>query len=284
VQQSQVGDSDGFNTTVTCAPAPRRLHDERIEAACFDAMIRSQYSDLAGEALNMSRQVESYLGDGPPRTPSAIRLLVYQMGDIHGKNILDLGCGTGDLSIILARRGARVTGIDVSSESINVTRRRTEVNHVSHLVSNEVMSAHCMTFPDACFDFVAGKAILHHLDLARSRDEIKRVLKKGGQGFFVEPIALSRALRFLRKLVPIAEDKETPDERQLSAQDLALFCSGFDAWTLKEVGLLSSRLERFFPRYPSWLVRLFRFDAWVLDHVPSLRKYADMVLIIVRKD
>jgi magnesium-protoporphyrin O-methyltransferase len=52
------------------------------------------------------------------------RLLSWLPDDLRGQRILDAGCGTGTLSIALARRGAKVVGIDVAPAMIRVARQR----------------------------------------------------------------------------------------------------------------------------------------------------------------
>src|SRR5205823_1341194 len=53
------------------------------------------------------------------------------LGDLAGKSLLDVGCGDGLNAVMLARMGARVTGVDVSAGALEVARRRAEVNGVA---------------------------------------------------------------------------------------------------------------------------------------------------------
>ena len=54
------------------------------------------------------------------------RVLFEFLGDVSNTRVLDLGTGTGRAAIALARRGARVTGIDASSGMLTMARRRAE--------------------------------------------------------------------------------------------------------------------------------------------------------------
>jgi SAM-dependent methyltransferase len=81
------------------------------------------------------------------------------------------------------------------------------------------MDAHKLEFPDQQFDFVYGVAILHHLDLARSIQEIARVTKPGGRILFVEPLRLNPIAQLIRFVTPNAR---TPDERPLGREELRI--------------------------------------------------------------
>ncbi|MBY0517611.1 MAG: bifunctional 2-polyprenyl-6-hydroxyphenol methylase/3-demethylubiquinol 3-O-methyltransferase UbiG [Bacteriovoracaceae bacterium] len=91
--------------------------------------------------------------------------------------ILDVGCGGGFLSNALAKRGLKVTGVDLSPESINVARRHDETQTVQYLTAD----AYHLPFPDQSFDVVTAMDFLEHVE---KPDEIikefSRVLKPGG--------------------------------------------------------------------------------------------------------
>jgi 2-polyprenyl-3-methyl-5-hydroxy-6-metoxy-1,4-benzoquinol methylase len=64
------------------------------------------------------------------------------LGDIRGKRVLDLGCGSGESSLLLVRRGARVHGMDISEALIGVAKTRLRVNGSADGAAFVVASAH----------------------------------------------------------------------------------------------------------------------------------------------
>jgi SAM-dependent methyltransferase len=111
----------------------------------------------------------------------------HLLGDAHGKTVLDYGCGTGDNSVLLANHGARVIGVDISPDLVELARKRLELHGFKEMVEFQVGSAHELPLADESIDVVFGMAILHHLDLSLSSKEVFRVLKKGGRAIFLEP-------------------------------------------------------------------------------------------------
>jgi len=147
----------------------------------------------------------------------------HEFGDLirtasADKDVLEYGCGVGNFSFELAAVAARVTGIDISPESVAKARRRAASLDRQAMVF-EVMNAEAMTFPDESFDVVVGSAILHHLDLERASAEIMRVLRPGGRAIFLEPLGHNPALVLFRKLTP---SMRTSDEHPLTMRELAL--------------------------------------------------------------
>ena len=60
-------------------------------------------------------QVQRYLNP-PADTVFPLEYAFHLLGDIEAKQVLDLGCGTGEEIVTLARRGAHVIGIDISPD------------------------------------------------------------------------------------------------------------------------------------------------------------------------
>ena len=82
------------------------------------------------------------------------------LGDVNGRRILDVGTGTGRAAIGLARKGARVTGIDASAEMLRVARERASADRLD--VVFDVGDAHRLAFGDRAFDCAVSLRVLMH--------------------------------------------------------------------------------------------------------------------------
>jgi ubiquinone/menaquinone biosynthesis methyltransferase len=109
------------------------------------------------------------------------RRLIDLAGPLHGRVVLDLACGTGDLSFLASDRGAHVTGLDVTFRMIELARRKAAVRPLAAHARFIVGDMMALPFPDRSVDVVTtgyGLRNVPMLELAVL--EIRRVLKDGG--------------------------------------------------------------------------------------------------------
>jgi 2-polyprenyl-3-methyl-5-hydroxy-6-metoxy-1,4-benzoquinol methylase len=143
------------------------------------------------------------------------------LGDLSGQRVLDVGCGDGTNAVLLALRGARVTGVDVSSRSIELAREQARANNVEvELICSPLEAA---ALPQGAFDVIWGDGILHHVieELERVLELCLRWARPEARLIFSEPVNLVPPLRQLRKLLPIHTDA-SPGERPLEAEEIEI--------------------------------------------------------------
>lgn len=105
------------------------------------------------------------------------RVIASFLAPLENATILDVGTGTGRAAIALARRGARVTGVDASQEMLAVAARRARESGVD--VTLRVGDAHALDLPDRAFDAVVCLRVLMHTpDWRRSLAELCRVANR----------------------------------------------------------------------------------------------------------
>jgi SAM-dependent methyltransferase len=97
---------------------------------------------------------------------------------VPGQTILDLGTGTGVLARQFARQGAKVAGIDLSSEQIAAAQRLAAEQSLD--VEFFVGRAELLPWPDSCFDVATANQCWLYFDKDKTIRELRRVLKRGG--------------------------------------------------------------------------------------------------------
>ena len=94
-----------------------------------------------------------------------------------GMRVLDAGCGDGALSLMLAAKGAIVTGVDISRPNIESAKKYAEKANLD--VNFIVGDAENLPFADNEFDIVVSSHVLEHIpDFDRGLVEVMRVTKK----------------------------------------------------------------------------------------------------------
>jgi SAM-dependent methyltransferase len=121
-------------------------------------------------------------------------------GDLSGRAVLDAGCGEGHNTRIFARRGARMTGIDVSPRMIELAReeeRRTPLGIRYEIASYTALGL----FADESFDAVVSTmALMDGPDLPAAMRALYRVLRPGGTLAFsiLHPCFLTKGFDWFR--------------------------------------------------------------------------------------
>ena len=101
-------------------------------------------------------------------------------GDAAGKDVLDAACGTGRYAIPFAQAGARVSGVDVSEDMLEVARQNACNRTLS--INFRQGDLRQLPFPDASFDLaICALALCHLPELAGPVAELGRVLRPGGR-------------------------------------------------------------------------------------------------------
>ncbi|MFO7658953.1 MAG: class I SAM-dependent methyltransferase [Bacteroidales bacterium] len=151
--------------------------------------------------------------------------------------ILDMACGTGFLSVLLAKFGHNVVAIDISIGSIEYAKELALVNGVANKIEFKVMDASKLEFDDNTFDYITGEDALHHIiKYTGAIDHIYRVLKPGGIVILHEPFAFNPLINLLRFIN--VRIKHYEGEQFLGRKELKLMKKAFDEVTITDRSVL----------------------------------------------
>jgi 2-polyprenyl-3-methyl-5-hydroxy-6-metoxy-1,4-benzoquinol methylase len=82
----------------------------------------------------------SFVEWGGPTWADQVQRGLDWLGDVDGLRVLEIGTRYGGMATLLARRGARVTALDITSETFEVARETSERHGVGTRISYEVYS------------------------------------------------------------------------------------------------------------------------------------------------
>lgn len=221
-------------------------------------------------------------GERAPREPDRFEAaLLDALGPVEGLRVLELGCGAGDLSLELLRRGAELTALDLSRGMVELASARAERFRPGGAARFVVAPAEQTGLPDASFDRIVGKWVLHHVDVAGAARETRRLLRPGGRGVFFENQDRNPLLRLARGRLYGSRHLHwvgTRDERALTRADLDSLRANFDSFELAYPSFycfealsraLGHRLHR----------PLQRLDELVWRRLPAARPWSWHVLV-----
>jgi ubiquinone/menaquinone biosynthesis C-methylase UbiE len=149
---------------------------------------------------------------------AARRRLLDQAALQPHHRVLDVGCGTGTLAVLVKRLypTVDVVALDPDPKALARAQRKAERAEVSIRFDRGFSDA--LGYPEAAFDRVFSSMMFHHLEKADKDNalrEIRRVLKPGGRLEFLdfagpqahEPGALARLIHSHHRLTDNADDR-----------------------------------------------------------------------------
>ena len=162
----------------------------RNDLSIYDGAADAWWSDEIRWVRTLKRMVDGRLG------------WFDDLVDWRGLRVLDLGCAGGFMAEALAKRGARVTGIDPAAKAIGAAREHAAAEALE--IRYDVGVGEDLPYEDAAFDAVVCVDVLEHVaDLDRVCAEMARVTAPGGTLCF-DTIARNPIARLAA--ITIAED------------------------------------------------------------------------------
>jgi 2-polyprenyl-3-methyl-5-hydroxy-6-metoxy-1,4-benzoquinol methylase len=221
-------------------------------------------------------QIERYV-DPPASSPFPLEYAFHLLGDVRGRTVLDFGCGSGTSVIPLIKRGATVIGVDISPELIALAQKRLDAAALKATL--KVGSAYESGLAGGSIDVIFCMSLIHHLDIAKVRDEMQRLLKPTGYIVLKEPIRFSKAYASLRRLLPAHADI-SDYEHPLTRAELSVLMEPFTVEGLRYFRLPFVPLTiRFFPALNR---RAWALSDWMLQKWPATEFYATSVVMRLR--
>ena len=204
---------------------------------------------------------------------------VRALPEVHGKDVLELGCGACQWSIALARRGARPVGLDFSARQLEHARRLMAQAGVDFPLVQA--SAEDVPLPDAGFDLVfADHGAFGFTDPYRTVPEAARLLRPGGELVFSMNTPISEMCW--------GDDEEDPGTtlvrdyfglRSAEVEGTIDFQLGYGDWIRLFAANGLHTLDLIELRPPADAVSSYRSERsrdwarnWPMDHIWKLRK------------
>jgi len=261
-------------------PATPHYHEQR-EYWDQNLDLRNLSCASAGEIPDLEKEWAFFM------SPEQVFAL-QRIGAPAGLRVLEVGGGLGLNALWLARRGARVTVLDLSGERLRMLARLAEREGLRGRLELVQGVAEALPFRDESFDREFTKSVLLHVNLDQAAPELRRVLRNGGKGIFVETMAQNPFVNLYRRFFgpPIWRTiAKYFDEARL--REIARPFGGARVWTFYFLGFLAFYWQfgnRNLKRFRGWLGLLGKIDGALLSWFPGLRKRCWFAVVEVEKN
>lgn len=108
--------------------------------------------------------------------------MILQLSTLKAKRVLEVGCGDGRITSLIAGKPQQLVAIEPDENKIREAKKK--VNGVDFRVGK----GESLKFPDSCFDVVIFTLSLHHQESKVALREAERVLKDDGKILIIEPV------------------------------------------------------------------------------------------------
>jgi ubiquinone/menaquinone biosynthesis C-methylase UbiE len=127
--------------------------------------------------------------------------LTHFIGQINGKEVLEIGFRKGKMSVLFALLGATVTGVDIKERYVAQAQAEAKKFGVSNRARFFSYDGALSIFPDCSFDLIFTKSVLIDVpELEMFLWEIRQKLRDGGKVVFIENAKGSFLLHTIRKV------------------------------------------------------------------------------------
>jgi 2-polyprenyl-3-methyl-5-hydroxy-6-metoxy-1,4-benzoquinol methylase len=214
------------------------------------------------------------------------------LGNLEGKSVLEIGCGNGAIATYLAKKGAAVTAIDLSSNATQQTKALAQHNGVGDRVNAFLLNALEIHTINQTFDLIVGKYILHHIEpFNQFAQHLSEALQPDGKAVFIENNARNPILMAIRGnlvgkfgIPKMGDDQEypfEPGEVDLLEQYVGPVNLHFpDLIFFRMINTYIFRHQQIFKPIMKALVNI---DQLLYRLVPSLHQYSYLQIVEVTK-
>jgi SAM-dependent methyltransferase len=183
---------------------------------------------------------------------------VERLALVPGEAVLDVACGTGNLTLPAARRGARVTGVDIAPNLVDAAREASAAEAFD--IQFDVAAAEALPYSNASFDTVISMfGVMFSARPEQALSELVRVTRRGGRialASWTPDGFIGSMLRAHTALVPPPPGAQSPlawgDESKMRARLEP------HANAIRGVRFLPRTIDLSFPLTPGGVVELFR--------------------------
>ncbi len=168
---------------ISVADEIRKIEGFYAPDRSFQAMVKAYYELTPESPPELHRHYIAAMDAATRRGAGLLAKLQSRYPDAGRQRLLDLGCGTGGMSMAAATQYDRVVGVDVALRWLVMGQRRLAEGNIS--VPLICANAESLPFREGSFQAVVADAVLEHVTSSmKMRDETLRVLEPGGAFFF----------------------------------------------------------------------------------------------------